>query len=200
MVWREGGCCATFDGGGSTASVFADVSCASSYAGARHGVARGWLLCYLRRRRLIGAALASTLACVMVWREGGCCATFDGGGSTVAVLADAGSARLRLVALFLRLALAFYAGVRCPRRAPHGQTRGDLYSCSAACHLLLCGLYHFHNTSPRLAALGSKPRVRCPRRAPHGQTRGDLYSGSAACHLLLCGLLPLPIRARAWRP
>ena len=91
-VWREGGYCVTFDGGGSTASVLADVSCASSYAGARHGVARGWLSCYLRRRRLIGAALASTLACVTVWREGGCCATFDGGGSTVAVLADAGSA------------------------------------------------------------------------------------------------------------
>ena len=63
-VWREGGCCATFDGGGSTVSVLADVSCAGSYAGARH----------------------------LVGREGGCCATFDGGGSTVSVLADASSA------------------------------------------------------------------------------------------------------------
>ena len=49
--------------------------------------------------------------------------------------------------------------MRCPRRAPHGQTRGDLYSCSAACHLLLCGLLPLPIPSPRLAALGSKPRV-----------------------------------------
>ena len=98
-VWREGGCCVTFDGGA------ADVSCASSdCAGVRHGVARRWLLRYLRRRRLMGAALASTLACVMVWREGGCCATFDGGGSTVAVLADAGCAGL----------LLYFCGLRWP--------------------------------------------------------------------------------------
>ena len=51
-VWREGGYCVTFDGGGSTASVLAGVGCASSY----------------------------TLVRVMAWREGGCCATFDGGG------------------------------------------------------------------------------------------------------------------------
>ena len=73
-VWREGGCCVTFDGSGSTVAVLTDAgsaacrfisaACAGFYAGVRHGAARRWLLCYL-----------------------------DGGGSTVSVLADVGCAR-----------------------------------------------------------------------------------------------------------
>ena len=113
-VWREGGCCATFDGGGSTVSVLADVTCAGSYAGARHGVARRWLLCYLRLRRLyvladVSCAGSYAGARHLVGREGGCCATFDGGGSTVSVLADASSA----TGGFISAACAgFYAGMR----------------------------------------------------------------------------------------
>ena len=59
-VWHEGDCCATFNGGGSTVSVLADVSCAGFYAVAR----------------------------VTAWLGGDCYATFDSGGSNVSVLTD----------------------------------------------------------------------------------------------------------------
>ena len=69
-VGRQGGCCATFDGGGSAVSVLADAGSAAC--------------CF------ISAACAGfyAVACVTVWHEGDCCATFNGGGSTVSVLTD----------------------------------------------------------------------------------------------------------------
>ena len=113
-------------------------------------MARGWLLCYLRRRRLIGAALASTaaalpprcslivaptLACVTVWREGGCCATFYGGGSIPPLCSL--TRVLRLVALFLRLALAFT--LACVTRCG-AKVTGVLDPGSAACCFLSAAL------------------------------------------------------------
>ena len=103
-----------------------------------------------------------------------------------------------LACCFISSACAgFYAGVCCPRRASHGQTRGDLYSCSAACHLLLCGLYHLQSEP----TLGGRRVKTSHALSPPGASRPNPRRPV----LLFCGLSPsalrlvttLPIRARA---